>query len=77
MTKKRRLGRGLDALISDDSKKDAAGFKNIELDKIEANPYQPREEFNQTELAELAESIKVNGVIQPIILTPNEEGTIL
>ncbi|MBF8437706.1 ParB/RepB/Spo0J family partition protein [Halanaerobiaceae bacterium Z-7014] len=74
MTKKRRLGRGLDALISDDSKKDAAGFKNIELDKIEANPYQPREEFNQTELAELAESIKVNGVIQPIILTPNEEG---
>ena len=74
MTKKRRLGRGLDALISDDSKKDAAGFKNIELDKIEANPYQPREEFNQTELDELAESIKANGVIQPIILTPNEEG---
>ena len=74
MTKKKRLGRGLDALISDDSKKDAAGFKNIDLDKIEANPYQPREEFNQTELAELAESIKANGVIQPIILTPNEEG---
>ena len=74
MSKKKRLGRGLDALISDDSKKDATGFKNIKLDKIEANPYQPREEFNQSELSELAKSIKENGVIQPIILTPNEEG---
>ncbi len=74
MAKKKRLGRGLDALISDDSKKDAAGFKNVELDKIEANPYQPREEFNESELSELAESIRVNGVIQPIILTPNDEG---
>lgn len=74
MAKKKRLGRGLDALISDDSKKDAAGFKNIELDKIEANPYQPREEFKESELSELAESIKTNGVIQPIILTPNDEG---
>ncbi|MFN2363792.1 MAG: ParB/RepB/Spo0J family partition protein [Halarsenatibacteraceae bacterium] len=74
MAKKKRLGRGLDALISDDSKKDAAGFKNVDLDKIEANPYQPREEFNESELSELAESIKANGVIQPIILTPNDEG---
>ncbi|MGM0414759.1 MAG: ParB/RepB/Spo0J family partition protein [Bacillota bacterium] len=74
MVKKKRLGRGLDALISDDSKKDAAGFRNIDLDKIEANPYQPREEFNESDLSELAESIKANGVIQPIILTPNEKG---
>lgn len=74
MVKKKRLGRGLDALISDDSKKDAAGFRNIDLDKIEANPYQPREEFNESDLTELAESIKANGVIQPIILTPNEKG---
>ena len=74
MAKKKRLGRGLDALISDDSKKDVDGFKNVELDKIEANPYQPREDFNEAELSELAESIKANGVIQPIILTPNDEG---
>lgn len=74
MAKKKRLGRGLDALISDESKKEAAGFKNINLEKIKANPYQPREEFNETELSELAESIKTNGVIQPIILTPNEDG---
>ncbi len=73
MAKKKRLGRGLDALISDDSKKDAAGFKNIDLDKIEANPYQPREDFNESDLSELAESIEANGVIQPIILTPNED----
>ncbi len=57
MAKKKRLGRGLDALISDDSKKDVDGFKNVELDKIEANPYQPREDFNEAELSELAESI--------------------
>ncbi|MGP1587352.1 MAG: ParB/RepB/Spo0J family partition protein [Treponemataceae bacterium] len=47
----------------------------IELDKIKPNPYQPRKEFDEETLAELADSIKEHGVIEPIIVTENSDGT--
>jgi ParB family chromosome partitioning protein len=73
------LGRGLGALLQDSDKGntsrpgprpssiDAVGSMNeIELDQIEANPYQPRTKFDQEALQELADSIRVQGIIQPI-----------
>ena len=81
------LGRGLGALISDvNSIQKAAGKQNvepqrplvstseIEISKIEPNPYQPRTEFNQEALEELAASIKLLGLIQPITLRPLADG---
>lgn len=80
------LGRGLGALISDvNSIQQAAGrsaeparplvsTSEIEISKIEPNPYQPRTEFNQEALEELAASIKLLGLIQPITVRPIANG---
>src|SRR6056297_3311983 len=78
MTKKRGLGRGLESLLSDISKKPAVnidlpaeesnGLKLVELSKIQAGKYPPRRAFSEESLNELAESIKAQGVIQPIVL---------
>ena len=46
-------------------------FKNISLDQIHTNPYQPRKIFNQEKIKELAQSIQSNGIIQPIIVREN------
>ena len=64
------LGRGLDALLStDEVKTDGSSTINeVDIDKIVANPNQPRREFNQEALQELANSIKEIGIIQPITL---------
>lgn len=67
------LGRGIDALFTNFNDIEKIDEKNekveeIKLDAIRPNPYQPRIEFDETALAELAESIKLNGVFQPIIL---------
>ena len=73
--KKSGLGRGLSALLSDASTditntaaeaKPANSISEILISQIEANPFQPRTEFEEVALLELAESIKVHGVIQPI-----------
>lgn len=65
------LGRGLDALISTDEAIYTGGSSSINevrIDKIQANPDQPRREFSLDGLQELAESIKQIGIIQPITL---------
>ncbi|MFW5998431.1 MAG: ParB/RepB/Spo0J family partition protein [Bacillota bacterium] len=65
---KNRLGRGLDALLSDSNSKSDSdhSIKEIYVENIEPNPFQPRQEFDQESLEELAQSIKNNGVLQPI-----------
>ncbi|MCY1720311.1 ParB/RepB/Spo0J family partition protein [Prolixibacteraceae bacterium Z1-6] len=69
MVKRNALGRGLGALIDDAEKmQQGAGINEIELRKIEANPFQPRSKFDQVALAELSASIKEIGLIQPITL---------
>ncbi len=67
-SKKSVLGRGLEALIEDANtqRNEFSGVNNISLDKIENNPFQPRINFNDDSLKELAESIKALGIIQPI-----------
>lgn len=64
------LGRGLDALISTDDVRPqgSSTINEIDIDKIEANPNQPRREFDQEALQELANSIREIGIIQPITL---------
>lgn len=70
MAKKMVLGRGLDALITIDEVKTegSSSINEIELSKIQANPDQPRQIFDEEGLQELATSIRQIGVIQPITL---------
>jgi ParB family chromosome partitioning protein len=67
--KRNVLGRGLGALMDDADKiQPGAGINEIELSRIEANPFQPRTNFDEETLKELADSIKEIGLIQPITL---------
>jgi len=83
MAKKNALGRGLGALIEDaennkelkeEIKAIAAAIDEIPLDKIEINPFQPRTEFDEEALQELAESIKQLGIIQPVTVRLLDSG---
>ena len=71
------LGRGLDALISTEAVRTSgsSSIGEIEIDKIFANPNQPRRDFNEEALQELADSIKELGVIQPITLRKMDDDT--
>ena len=60
--------------ISLPDKELSAFLREIEIDKIKANPYQARTVFNEQELNDLANSIKTNGIIQPIIVRPSGLG---
>jgi ParB family chromosome partitioning protein len=64
----RRLGKGLDALISSLEVGDDDKVIEIPLAEIRPNPYQPRKTFDEESIRELAESIRQHGVIQPIIV---------
>src|SRR5580704_8238518 len=71
--KRPALGKGLTALLSDNNTditgKNAPSLNSIadiKISEIEANPFQPRMEFEEGALDELAESIKIHGIIQPI-----------
>lgn len=70
------LGRGLDALISteDVRTEGSSTINEISLDLIYANPNQPRREFDEEALQELADSISEIGIIQPITLREQEDG---
>ena len=76
--KKKGLGRGLSALFGDEKSKTSS--KNDETNRVaisdlKRNPYQPRESFNEGKLEELANSIKKNGIIQPIAVRRNKSET--
>ncbi|MBN2017531.1 MAG: ParB/RepB/Spo0J family partition protein [Candidatus Cloacimonetes bacterium] len=64
-----KLGKGLEALVqvNEDEK---TGVQLILIENISFNPYQPRKSINKKQLQELADSIKQNGIIQPIIVRP-------
>lgn len=68
--KRYALGRGLDALISTDEirPKGSSTINEVAIEQIEANPNQPRREFDEESLQELASSIRELGIIQPITL---------
>ncbi len=62
---KRRLGRGLDALLSQPA---ARSQTEIPLDLIDQNPYQPRKNFDEDELASLSASVRTHGILQPLVV---------
>ncbi|WP_298616553.1 ParB/RepB/Spo0J family partition protein [uncultured Odoribacter sp.] len=80
MVKRSALGRGLGALITDaaeDSKQRSeavAAIQELKLEDIRPNPFQPRTEFDEEALNELAASIKSIGIVQPITVRAVEEG---
>ena len=81
--KKNGLGKGLGALLSayddydDTVKSKTQGTSEIEIDKLIANPNQPRKNFDKTALEELATSIKMYGVVQPLVVNDQKDGTYL
>jgi ParB family chromosome partitioning protein len=83
VSKKKALGQGLDALlggeisltIPDAKIEHNRGVQTLPLDKITPNPDQPREHFDPDALAELAESIRQQGVIQPILVESRADGS--
>jgi len=86
MSDKKALGRGLSALLSDvdlgadyDSSvpvtRPRAAESSLPIERLHANPNQPRRNFEESALTELAQSIRENGVIQPLIVRPHPEKT--
>jgi ParB family chromosome partitioning protein len=71
--KKGGLGRGLDALFNENATEDG-GVVNVNLNDIEPNREQPRKDFDEEALSELAESISEHGLIQPIVVKPETNG---
>lgn len=98
MSKKRGLGRGLDALLggaeqvmtgedvipagqvttpasqADNYELRASGLKTVPIEKIKRGTYQPRRKFETEALEELAESIRQQGLVQPVVLRPRADG---
>ena len=87
MSKKARMNRGLDALFSDNfsplaeqqeqkqqEQEDKKGITTISISLVEPNKGQPRKDFDREKIQELADSIKENGLLQPILVTPLENG---
>ena len=67
---KRGLGKGLGALIPEEKKESSL---MIDINKIKSNSEQPRKNFDNDKILELSESIKVHGIIQPLILKQNND----
>ena len=74
--KKKGLGRGLSALFGDEKNQEKQAESNtlnkLSISDLSRNPYQPRQNFSETKLEELANSIKKNGIIQPIAVRPKK-----
>jgi ParB family chromosome partitioning protein len=69
MNKNRGLGKGLGALIPEmDDEANNGTQTELDIDRISPNPYQPRREFSTEKLTELAESIRIHGIIQPLLV---------
>ncbi len=76
--KKKGLGRGLSALFGDEKKQEkqveSSALNKLSISDLSRNPYQPRQNFSEAKLEELANSIKKNGIIQPIAVRPKKSG---
>ena len=85
MAKRNALGRGLGALLDDSPRNQPTSFKKpnqavkrglstVKMSEIEANPFQPRTDFEEESLKELAASIEIHDIIQPVTLRQMEPG---
>jgi ParB family chromosome partitioning protein len=71
--KRKALGKGLGALLPDPEEVEAAATGEVELSRVDPNPFQPRREFPAAELEELEASIRESGLLQPIVVRPRGE----
>ena len=71
--KNRRLGKGLDSLFGSYESQENDVVRMISVNLIDNNPEQPRKQFNEEKLNELAESIRQHGIVQPLIVKKNGE----
>lgn len=73
---RKALGRGISALMGEETSplQSNQGFLEIDIDIIESNPNQPRKSFPEAELAGLTQSIKANGIVQPIVVRKKGNG---
>jgi ParB family chromosome partitioning protein len=80
MSKRDRLGKGLGALLGEylgeDGKTGGVDARTLTIETIVPNPFQPRREFAEEELADLASSIKENGLLQPVVVRPAQAGEV-
>jgi len=67
---KPRLGRGLDALLGAANTTTTSAANRLAVNQIQHNPYQPRKRFDDSELKQLTDSIRVHGVLQPLVVRP-------
>jgi ParB family chromosome partitioning protein len=74
MAKLKGLGRGLDALLASDDGAANESLHSLPIDRIGVGKYQPRTRMDEQSLAELADSIKAQGIMQPILVRPLEGG---
>jgi ParB family chromosome partitioning protein len=77
VTETKRLGRGLEALLGPITREDAqanGGLRELPVSAIDPNPYQPRRDFDEDQLKELADSIQASGLLQPIVVRPRPGG---
>jgi len=73
MVKKRVLGKGIDAIISNKTAEEIEGnIVEVDIEDIYPNPFQPRKNFSQEKIKELANSLKESGLIQPVIVYKKE-----
>ncbi|MBL4902152.1 MAG: ParB/RepB/Spo0J family partition protein [Desulfocapsa sp.] len=73
MVKMKGLGRGVDLLFSQEQEEEK--FFSCDIDKIIPNQFQPRKHFDKESLRELADSIQEKGIIQPLVVVSNSDGT--
>lgn len=72
--KKRGLGRGLDALLQKEEEAPAP-IQSLPIDQLRPNRFQPRTQFDDASIEELAASIRTQGVVQPLVVSPGPDGS--
>jgi ParB family chromosome partitioning protein len=71
---KKALGKGIDALLGGDRQAEASAVADVALSDLRPNPEQPRHDFNEAALRELADSIREKGILQPVLAETDESG---
>jgi ParB family transcriptional regulator, chromosome partitioning protein len=74
MAQRKALGRGLSALLGTPDLETPEALREIDLDRILPNSHQPRKNFDEDALNELADSIREHGVVQPVVVRPLDDG---
>ncbi len=71
---KKALGKGIGALLGEDAEIDPSAVSEVPVSVLKPNPQQPRRDFDETTLRELADSIRQKGVLQPVLAEPSADG---